>query len=71
LNNNTKESGYYVASNMALGNIALKENENKAAIEYFAEVLKNSEKNSNSYKQAKKALEDLTKRLKAQKKGKK
>ncbi|MBP8155558.1 MAG: tetratricopeptide repeat protein, partial [Leadbetterella sp.] len=71
LNNNTKESGYYVASNMALGNIALKENENKAAVEYFAEVLKNSEKNSNSYKQAKKALEDLTKRLRAQKKGKK
>jgi hypothetical protein len=40
-------------------------------VEYWAEVLKNSEKNSSSYQQAKKSLEDLTKRLKVQKKGKK
>ena len=71
LSNNTKESGYYVASNLALGSIALKENDSKAAVEYWAEVLKNSEKNSSSYQQAKKSLEDLTKKLKAQKKGKK
>ena len=71
LSNNTKESGYYVASNLALGNIALKDNDSKAAVEYWAEVLKNSEKNSSSYQQAKKSLEDLTKKLKAQKKGKK
>jgi cytochrome c-type biogenesis protein CcmH/NrfG len=60
-----------VASNLALGSIALKENDSKAAVEYWAEVLKNSEKNSSSYQQAKKSLEDLTKRLKVQKKGKK
>jgi hypothetical protein len=71
LSNNTKESGYYVASNLALGSIALKDNDNRAAVEYLAEVLKNSEKNSSSYQQAKKSLEDLTKRLKVQKKGKK
>ena len=71
LSNNTKESGYYVASNLALGSIALKDNDNRAAVEYWAEVLKNSEKNSSSYQQAKKSLEDLTKRLKVQKKGKK
>jgi hypothetical protein len=71
LSNNTKESGYYVASNLALGSIALKENDSKAAVEYWAEVLKNSEKNSSSYQQAKKSLEDLTKKLKVQKKGKK
>ena len=71
LNNDTKESGYYSAANLALGKIAISEDENKAAVEYFAEVLKNSEKNSDSYKAAKKELEDLTKKLKAQKKGKK
>ena len=69
LNNNTKESGYYVASNLALGKMALQQNENKVAVDYFAEVLKNSEKESTYYKEAKKALEDLTKKLKAQKKG--
>ena len=71
LSNDTKESGYYVASNLALGKIAITENDNKAAVEYFAEVLKNSDKKSSSYIEAKNALSDLTKKLKAQKKGRK
>jgi hypothetical protein len=70
LSNNSKESGYYLASNMALGRIAEKEDDYKAAVEYYAIVLKESEKKSDTYKEAKKHLEDITKLFKSKKKKK-
>jgi hypothetical protein len=71
ISNDTKESGYYVASNLALGKIAIIESDLKAAVAYFGEVLKNTDKKSNVYIEAKKGLTEMTQKLKAQKKGRK
>lgn len=71
LANDTKESGYYVASNKALGKIAWQEKDYKAAVEYYGVVLKNTDKKSSEYQEAKKALQDITKEVKGGKKGKK
>ncbi|MFN8430598.1 MAG: tetratricopeptide repeat protein [Spirosomataceae bacterium] len=70
LENDTRESGYYVASNKALAKIAMSEKDYKAVVEYYGEVMKNTDKKSADYQDSKKALQDLTKMLKA-KKGKK
>ena len=70
LENDTKESGYYVAANKALAKIALSEKDYKGVVEYYGEVMKNTDKKSTDYQEAKKALQDLTKMLKT-KKGKK
>lgn len=70
LENDTKESGYYVASNKALAKIALSEKDYKGVVEHYGEVMKNTDKKSTDYQEAKKALQDLTKMLKT-KKGKK
>ncbi len=67
LSNDTKESGYYVASNMALGKMSKAERDYKAAVEYYGEALKNSEKKSAPYVESKKALEDITKLLRKKK----
>ena len=70
LENDTRESGYYVASNKALAKIAMSEKDYKAVVEYYGEVMKNTDKKSADYQDSKRALQDLTKMLKA-KKGKK
>ena len=67
LSNDTKESGYYVASNMALGKMAKAEKDYKVAVDYYGEALKNSEKKSTQYVESKKALEEITKTLKKKK----
>jgi hypothetical protein len=67
LANDTKESGYYVASNLALGKFSLAEKDYKSSVAFYSEALKNAEKKSASYVEAKKALEDITKTLKKKK----
>jgi hypothetical protein len=67
LENSTKESGYYVASNLALGKMAVDEKDYKAGVEYYSEAIKNAEKKSAPYDEAKKGLENITKTLKKKK----
>ena len=69
VNNDSQDSGYFLASNMALGKIAETEEDYKTAVEYYGIVLKNAEKKSSSYETAKKRLQDITKLMK-KKKGK-
>jgi hypothetical protein len=48
----------------------MSEKDYKAVVEYYGEVMKNTDKKSADYQDSKKALQDLTKMLKS-KKGKK
>lgn len=69
--NDSKKTGYYAAANLALGKISIAEKDYKVGVNYLGEAMKNSDKDSGTYKEAKKALEDLTKSLKEAKKKKK
>lgn len=64
LENDSKETGYYASANLYLGRIASQENKYKEAVKYWSEAMKNSDKKSSTYTDAKKELETLTKRLK-------
>jgi tetratricopeptide (TPR) repeat protein len=64
LNNDSKESGYFNASNMALANIAETENDLSSAIMYYEVVKKNSDKKSDSFKTAQKKINELKKKTK-------
>jgi predicted Zn-dependent protease len=67
LENGSKETGYYASANLSLGKIAIEEKSYQAAVRYLSEALKNSDKNSSTYKEAKAELEKLTKSLKKKK----
>lgn len=68
LENDSKETGYYAGANLALGKIALAEKDYQQAVKYLGEAMKNSDKKSSTYKEAKEELETMTKALKAARK---
>jgi hypothetical protein len=68
LDNNSKETGYYASANLALAKIAIADGELKNATNYLEEAMKNSDKKSNTYNDAKKELNNLNKSSKAKKK---
>ncbi len=63
-----KDSGYYHASNLALGKIADSEKDFVTARAFYKEVIDNAEKKSDSYKQAKIAIENNKKLQRAERK---
>lgn len=70
LDNDSKETGYYASANLSLARIAVADKEYKDAVTYLGEALKNSDKKSSTYTEAKKELDSLSKLLKAAKKKK-
>ena len=70
LDNDSKETGYYASANLSLAKIAVADKEYKDAVTYLGEALKNSDKKSSTYADAKKELDSLSKLLKAAKKKK-
>ena len=70
LENDSKETGYYASANLSLGKIAVAEKDYTQAVKYLGEAMKNSDKKSGTYTDAKEELETLTKTLKAAKKKK-
>jgi tetratricopeptide (TPR) repeat protein len=67
LENDSKETGYYASANLYLGKIASEEKKYTEAVKYWGEAMKNSDKKSTTYTEAKKELEALTKSLKKKK----
>jgi predicted Zn-dependent protease len=67
LQNNSKESGYYSASNLALGKIAQRENDYTSALQYYEEALEYAEKKSSKYQEAKAGIESIKKASKKKK----
>lgn len=70
LQNDSKDSGYFLGANLALGKIHTSEKDYMKALQYFTIVTDNAEKKSDSYKEAKKLIEDIKKWLKSEKKKK-
>jgi hypothetical protein len=70
LQNNSKDSGYFLGANLALGKISNLEKDHAKALQYFNTVIDNAEKKSDSYKEAKKLIEETKKTMKAEKKKK-
>ena len=70
LDNDSKKTGYYASSNLALGKIAILEKNYKAGIAYLGDAMKNSDKNSTTYNDANTELKELTKMLKTAKRKK-
>ena len=70
LQNDSKDSGYFLGANLALGKIASSEKDSPKALQYYAVVLKNAEKKSESYKEASKLIDDTKKVIKGEKKKK-
>jgi hypothetical protein len=70
LDNDSKETGYYASANLSLAKIAVADKEYKDAATYLGEALKNSDKKSSTYTEAKKELDSLSKLVKAAKKKK-
>lgn len=68
LENDTKETGYYASANLAMGKITLAEKDYKESARYLNEAVKNSEKSSSTYKEAKQTIEQLKKAEKGKKK---
>ena len=56
------DSGYYLGANLALGKIATAEKDFIKAKEYYKIVIDKAEKKSDSYKEAKKLLEEIKKK---------
>jgi hypothetical protein len=69
-NNEAKQAGYYVAANLALGKIAERDQDLKAAVEYYTVVLKNTEKKNQAFEEAKTRLKAITQQAKENKKRK-
>jgi hypothetical protein len=67
LENDSKETGYYASANLYLGKIASEEKRYAEAVKYWGEAMKNADKKSSTYSEAKKELEVLTKSLKKKK----
>jgi hypothetical protein len=67
LENDSKETGYYASANLYLGKIAAEEKRYAEAVKYWGEAMKNADKKSSTYSEAKKELEVLTKSLKKKK----
>lgn len=63
-----KESGYFLGANTALGKLALAEKDYVKATQYYTIVANNAEKKSDSYKDAKKQLDEIKKLIKAARK---
>ena len=70
LQNDSKESGYFLGATLTLGKIASAEKDYVKALQYFNIVTKNSDKKLETYKEAKKLVEDTKKLMKADKKKK-
>ncbi|WP_435354181.1 tetratricopeptide repeat protein [Emticicia sp. SJ17W-69] len=70
LQNDSKDSGYFLGANLALGKIHASEKDYMKALQYYTIVTDNAEKKSDSYKEAKKLIEDIKKWLKSEKKKK-
>jgi hypothetical protein len=70
LQNNSKDSGYFLGANLALGKIASSEKDYNKALQYFNIVTSNGDKKTDSFKEAKKLIEDTKKILKGEKKKK-
>ncbi len=64
LENDSKETGFYASSNLALGRIAVTQNQTKDAKGYFEEAIKNSNKGDNVNKEAREELKNLSKKKK-------
>lgn len=64
LENDSKETGFYASSNLALGRIAVTQNQIKDAKGYFEEAVKNSNKGDNVNKEAREELKNLSKKKK-------
>ena len=56
---NATESGYYLYSNLSLGEIAMREGDNKMAKEYFKKVKKDSKRKDSANKRARSLLKEL------------
>ncbi len=70
LQNDSKDSGYFLGANLSLGRIALIEKDYTNALNYFSIVVDIADKKSESYRDAKKLIDDTKKAIKAQKKKK-
>jgi uncharacterized protein HemY len=70
LQNNSKDSGYFLGANLTLGKIASSEKDYVNAIQYFNIVTNNSDKKLETHKEAKKLIEDTKKLMKTDKKKK-
>lgn len=67
INNDSKETGFYVSANNALGKISEADKDYKAAVEYYTNALKNSEKKSKEYILAQERLRAIIKIMKNKK----
>jgi hypothetical protein len=56
---NAEESGYYLYSNLSLGEIAMREGDKKTAKEYFKKVRKDSKRKDSANKRARSLLKEL------------
>ena len=70
LQNNSKDSGYFLGANLTLGKIASSEKDYAKALEYFNIIIANAEKKVDTYKEAKKLIDDTKKLMKGDKKKK-
>ena len=70
LENKAKDSGYFLGANLALGKIANGEKDYAKALQYFTIAADNAEKKSDTYKEAKKQIEETKKLMKPVKKKK-
>ncbi|WP_394993639.1 tetratricopeptide repeat protein [Emticicia sp.] len=70
LQNNSKDSGYFLGANLTLGKIASSEKDYAKALEYFNIIIANAEKKADTYKEAKKLIDDTKKLMKGDKKKK-
>jgi tetratricopeptide (TPR) repeat protein len=70
LQNDSKDSGYFLGANLALGKIASTEKDYNKALQYYTIVTDNAEKKADTYKEAKKLIEDIKKWMKSEKKKK-
>ena len=70
LQNNSKDSGYFLGANLTLGKIASSEKDYSKALEYFNIIIANAEKKVDTYKEAKKLIDDTKKLMKGDKKKK-
>lgn len=68
LESKAKDSGYFLGANLALGKMALTEKDYQKAMQYFMIAEHNSEKKSETHKEAQKQIEAAKKLIKAAKK---
>lgn len=70
VNNNSQDSGFFLASHLALGKMAEAENDFLSAARHYKTVIDNGDKNSATWKEAAKQVKVLQAKIKAQKKKK-